>query len=333
MSTAVLRVKRALTLAQLDAPANLERITGAANEVWYAGDYVVRISSHPGTRRLEHEATVARAAASRGALPRHRQLRTRRVRRVARHAQDPRERSSLVRGRRCARASAATRCTSSPGRSARCTRSRSARTTRRSTGRRSSSPTASSARTSFRSLACSACSRRARTLPNVDKGVLDQAERLARINAASLNGPLARDARARRPAFRERALRQGRDHCAARLRVRPARGLPTSTSRSSSASARTLSCTCRSTTRRPSNRDDYRSVLRWIHEAYPELFENPSLESRLNLYSLSYDLRDLVVDPPRKPFDQLPPFHAYRRLASSSRRPRHAPAHRVVSNS
>src|SRR4249919_2409886 len=60
MSTAVLRVKRALALAQLDVPANLERITGAANEVWYAGDYVVRISSHPGTRRLEHEATVAR---------------------------------------------------------------------------------------------------------------------------------------------------------------------------------------------------------------------------------------------------------------------------------
>ena len=62
------------------------------------------------------------------------------------------------------------------------------------------------------------------------------------------------------------------------------------------------------------NRDDYRSVLRWIHEAYPALFEHPALESRLNLYSLSYDLRDLVVDPPRKPFDQLPPFHAYRRL-------------------
>ena len=60
MSTAVLRVKRALTLAGIDAPTGLDRITGAANEVWYAGDYVVRISSHPGTRRLEHEACVAK---------------------------------------------------------------------------------------------------------------------------------------------------------------------------------------------------------------------------------------------------------------------------------
>ena len=118
---------------------------------------------------------------------------------------------------------------------------------------------------------------RARTLPNVDKGVLDQAERLARINAASLNGP-APETLVHGDLHFENVLYDKGEITALLDFEFAQRGLPTSTSRSSSASARTLSCTCRSTTRQTVNRDDYRSVLRWIHEAYPALFEHPTLD-------------------------------------------------------
>lgn len=312
MSTAVLRVKRALTLAQLDSSANLERITGAANEVWYAGDYVVRISSHPGTRRLEHEATVARllpegarypGIVSYGRAEFGEWL-------VMRH----------VPGTVLARAWA----------------------TMREGERRDAVYQVAGALREVHQIKVGAGNEaldrppflepdslecphqlplprllrvidRARTLPYVDKGVLDQAERLARINAASLNGP-APEYMVHGDLHFENILYENGE-ITALLDFEFARAGPPDLD---------LEIILRfcadpqlhvSVDYAPSvNRDDYRSVLRWIHEAYPALFEHPALESRLNLYSLSYDLRDLVVDPPRKPFDQLPPFHAYRRL-------------------
>lgn len=59
----------------------------------------------------------------------------------------------------------------------------------------------------------------------------------------------------------------------------------------------------------------FRKVLAWLRRSYPALFEQPHLVERVNLFSLSYDLRDLLLDPPTKPAADLPPFHPVNRLA------------------
>ncbi|MGE0307064.1 MAG: phosphotransferase family protein [Acidimicrobiia bacterium] len=63
------------------------------------------------------------------------------------------------------------------------------------------------------------------------------------------------------------------------------------------------------------HRDDFKPVVTWLREGYPELFEHPKLVERVNLCSLSYDLRDLVMFPPDRPAKDLPPFHPINRLA------------------
>lgn len=63
-----------------------------------------------------------------------------------------------------------------------------------------------------------------------------------------------------------------------------------------------------------STRDSFRKVVRHLREAYPQLFSDPRLTDRLNLFSLSYDLRDLVLQPTPKPGVDLPPFHPLNRL-------------------
>ncbi len=250
MSTAVLRVKRALTLAHLDAPANLERITGAANEVWYAGDYVVRISSHPGTRRLEHEATVARllppgvrypGIVSYGRAEFGEWL-------VMRH----------IPGTVLARAWAGMR--EGERRDAVYQLAGALREVHQIKVGANNEALDRPPFLEPDSLECPhqlPLSRllrvidRARTLPNVDKGVLDQAERLARINAASLNGP-APETLVHGDLHFENVL-YDKGEITALLDFEFARaGLPISTSRSSCASAPILSCTSRSTTRRVS---------------------------------------------------------------------------------
>ena len=296
MSTAVLRVKRAMTLAALDSPPNLERITGAANEVWYAGDYVVRISSHPGTRRLEHEAAVARL------LPPG-------VRYPGIVSYGRAEFGEWLVMRR------------QPG----TVLARAWATMREGERRDAVYQVAGALREVHQikvgannealdlppflepdSLECPhqlPLSRllrvieRARTLPYVDKGVLDQAERLARINAVSLNGPPPENLVHGDLHFENVLYENG--EITALLDFEFARAGPPDLDleiilRFCADPQLHVSADYAQTV----NRDDYRSVLRWIHEAYPELFEHPALESRLNLYSLSYDLRDLVVDPP-----------------------------------
>ena len=42
---------------------------------------------------------------------------------------------------------------------------------------------------------------------------------------------------------------------------------------------------------------------------------DPLLADRLNLFSLSYDLRDLVLQPALKPATELPPYHPLSRLS------------------
>ena len=63
------------------------------------------------------------------------------------------------------------------------------------------------------------------------------------------------------------------------------------------------------------HRDDFKPVVTWLREGYPALFEHPRLVERVNLCSLSYDLRDLVMFPPDRPAKELPPFHPMNRLA------------------
>ena len=331
MSTAVLRVKRALALAQLDAPANLERITGAANEVWYAGDYVVRISSHPGTRRLEHEANVAKllppgvrypGIVSYGRAEFGEWL-------VMRNVQRHGARSGVgddARGRAPRRGVPARRGASRgpPDQGRR--EQRGARPAAVPRARQPRVPAPASARSPApraRAGAHVAQRRQGRARPGRaarphQRRVAQRARRPRRSCTAICTSRTCSTTRARSP------------RCSTSSSLAP--GLPTSTSRSSCASAQTRSCTCRSTTRRPSTATTTAACSAGSTRRIPRCSRHPSLESRLNLYSLSYDLRDLVVDPPRKPFDQLPPFHAYRRLAPSSRRPRHVAADRVVSS-
>lgn len=62
------------------------------------------------------------------------------------------------------------------------------------------------------------------------------------------------------------------------------------------------------------NASDYAEVPAWLLEDYPALFTFPRLADRMRLYSLAYDVRDLLSLPPAVPVDQLSPLHAYHRL-------------------
>ena len=61
-------------------------------------------------------------------------------------------------------------------------------------------------------------------------------------------------------------------------------------------------------------RSDYRMVPGWLHEAYPRLFAHPRLDDRLVVFGLSYDVRHLLLNPPSVPADRLPPHHPYLRV-------------------
>jgi hygromycin-B 7''-O-kinase len=62
------------------------------------------------------------------------------------------------------------------------------------------------------------------------------------------------------------------------------------------------------------DRHEFRPVVTWLQEAYPELFSHPRVEERVNLCSLSYDVRDLLRFPPDRPAQDLAPFHPVNRL-------------------
>jgi len=62
---------------------------------------------------------------------------------------------------------------------------------------------------------------------------------------------------------------------------------------------------------------DYADVPGWLAEDYPELFSHPCLLDRLRVYSIAYDLRDLLMDPPTRPVDELSHLHPYWRLSDT----------------
>jgi len=63
-------------------------------------------------------------------------------------------------------------------------------------------------------------------------------------------------------------------------------------------------------------RRDFDEVVTWMRAAYPALFAHPRLPERLWVYRLSFELRSLLMDPPRADArsHSLPPHHPYQRI-------------------
>jgi hygromycin-B 7''-O-kinase len=61
--------------------------------------------------------------------------------------------------------------------------------------------------------------------------------------------------------------------------------------------------------------EDYERVPWWLADDYPELFEQPRQLDRVRLYSIAYDVRELLLYPPRRPLRELSEHHPHHRLA------------------
>ena len=64
---------------------------------------------------------------------------------------------------------------------------------------------------------------------------------------------------------------------------------------------------------------DYAEVPFWMAEEYPQLFGYPQEYSRLRLYSIAYDVRELLAFPPQRPKSELSPHHPLLRLERTLR--------------
>jgi len=64
---------------------------------------------------------------------------------------------------------------------------------------------------------------------------------------------------------------------------------------------------------------DYAEVPRWFRDGYPELFAHPRAMDRLRLYSVGFDTRELLANPPTRPVGELTRHHPYRRLLATLR--------------
>jgi aminoglycoside phosphotransferase (APT) family kinase protein len=60
--------------------------------------------------------------------------------------------------------------------------------------------------------------------------------------------------------------------------------------------------------------ETYADVPWWLAEDYPELFTFPRQLDRVRLYSIAFDVRDLLLTPPDRPAAELSPDHALHRL-------------------
>jgi scyllo-inosamine 4-kinase len=60
--------------------------------------------------------------------------------------------------------------------------------------------------------------------------------------------------------------------------------------------------------------EDYTEVPWMLAKAYPALFEYPSQINRVRVYSIAYDVRELLAAPPTVAPYHLPELHAYHRL-------------------
>jgi aminoglycoside phosphotransferase (APT) family kinase protein len=64
---------------------------------------------------------------------------------------------------------------------------------------------------------------------------------------------------------------------------------------------------------------DYAQVPWWFQEDYPELFSHPRQFERVRIYSLAWDVRELLQFPPAVPPSQLHKYHPYQRLSQTLR--------------
>jgi aminoglycoside phosphotransferase (APT) family kinase protein len=64
---------------------------------------------------------------------------------------------------------------------------------------------------------------------------------------------------------------------------------------------------------------DYADVPWWMAEDYPELFDHPNELDRTRLYSIAYDVRELLLFPPPRPPRELSRHHPYNRLERTVR--------------
>jgi len=63
--------------------------------------------------------------------------------------------------------------------------------------------------------------------------------------------------------------------------------------------------------------EDYKDVPWWLAEDYPELFAVPRQYDRLRMYAIAYDLRDLTMFPPAAAAHQLNEHHSLNRLRAT----------------
>ena len=63
---------------------------------------------------------------------------------------------------------------------------------------------------------------------------------------------------------------------------------------------------------------DYRNVPGWLAQAYPALFEVARLGARLMLYSISFDMRELLMFPPKANARDLSPHHPLNRMRQTA---------------
>lgn len=62
--------------------------------------------------------------------------------------------------------------------------------------------------------------------------------------------------------------------------------------------------------------EDYADVPWWLAEDYPELFAHPRQFDRSRIYSLAWDVREMLAFPPHDNLRNLHRHHPYRRLAN-----------------
>jgi aminoglycoside phosphotransferase len=61
--------------------------------------------------------------------------------------------------------------------------------------------------------------------------------------------------------------------------------------------------------------EDYAEVPWWLAEEYPELFSHPRQLDRVRLYSIAWDVREMLAYPPHEPLYRLHKHHPYQRLS------------------
>jgi aminoglycoside phosphotransferase (APT) family kinase protein len=64
---------------------------------------------------------------------------------------------------------------------------------------------------------------------------------------------------------------------------------------------------------------DYVDVPFWFRDEYPELFAHKRIFERLRLYAVGFDVRELLANPPTRPPGELTRHHPYRRLLATLR--------------